>query len=331
MIKASALTYKTNGDPKKVLQLEQIEVDTTLGPSSVLVKWLLSPINPLDINKIEGTYPSKFTNIGGSEGVGRVVKVGSEVRKLKADDRVFSGAPFATPWIEYSVVDQSSLFKLQPDVDEVSAASLMINPPTAYIMLKEYEHLENGDYVIQNSANSAVGRCVIQLAKAFGYKSINLVRDRPDIEDLKNELKALGADFVFTEEEFKSTGRQFVKTLDRPIRLACNGVGGRSALAISASLTYGATCVTYGGMSKKPSEFSTASLVFNDLRVVGVAVTNFIANAWSEKVDRMFKELQDLIAAGKLKPPPVKIHRLEEYEAAIRDHLDRWAEGEANA
>jgi trans-2-enoyl-CoA reductase len=35
-----------------------------------------------------------------------------------------------------------------------------------------------GDYVIQNGANSAVGQSVIQIAKAWGLKTINVVRDR---------------------------------------------------------------------------------------------------------------------------------------------------------
>lgn len=48
---------------------------------------------------------------------------------------------------------------------QVSAATLLINPPTAYLMLKEYVKMEPGEYVIQNAANSGVGRCVIQLAK----------------------------------------------------------------------------------------------------------------------------------------------------------------------
>ena len=35
-----------------------------------------------------------------------------------------------------------------------------------------------GDTVIQNGSNSAVGQCVIQLAAAWGLKTINVVRNR---------------------------------------------------------------------------------------------------------------------------------------------------------
>lgn len=149
------------------------------------------------------------------------------------------------------------------------------------------------------------------------------MRSRPDIELLKSELKKLGANYVFTEEEFKKNGRTFCANLDRPIKLACNGVGGRSALAISAVLARSATCVTYGGMSKKPAEFSTGAIVFNDLRAFGVAVTNFVSNPKNkEKVEVMYKELQDLILKGKLLPPPHQINALQDFKGAFDKHFE---------
>ncbi|CAD5226623.1 unnamed protein product [Bursaphelenchus xylophilus] len=325
MIASKAIRYHKAGDPLRVLQLDTINVNTKLEPTQVLIRWLMAPVNPLDINRIQGAYVLKneYPQIAGSEGVGKIVKVGSGVDGLKVGDKVIGGAPVTSTWTEFGVSFQDGLQVIHPNVDLVSAATLKINPPTAYIMLKEYEDLAPGDYVIQNSANSAVGRCVIQQAKAFGLKTVNIVRERPNVEELKKELIALGADFVFTEEEFKNDGRKFVKSLDRPIKLACNGVGGRSALAISAVLGYGRTCVTYGGMSMKPSEFSTSSLLFNDLKAVGVAVTSFVTNPKNEKkVKNMFNELQDLILSGQLTPPPAKIHPLSDFKQALRDHLD---------
>lgn len=65
----------------------------------------------------------------------------------------------------------------------------------------------------------------IKFILAFGLKSINLIRNRPDVETLKRELKEIGADYVFTEEEFKKEGRKLVASLGQKIKLACNGVG----------------------------------------------------------------------------------------------------------
>lgn len=60
-----------------------------------------------------------------------------------------------------------------------------VNPCTAYRMLKDFVPLQPGDTVIQNGGNSAVGQLVIQLCKIWNYKSVSVVRDRPNIQELK--------------------------------------------------------------------------------------------------------------------------------------------------
>lgn len=70
-------------------------------------------------------------------------------------------------------------------------------------MLKDFVLLKSGDVVIQNGANSACGQNVIQLCRINNFISINIIRDRPDIEQLKSYLFTLGADYVLTEEELR--------------------------------------------------------------------------------------------------------------------------------
>ena len=45
------------------------------------------------------------------------------------------------------------------------------NPGTAFRMLKDFVDLQEGDMVIQNGANSAVGRAVIEIAKVLKLKT----------------------------------------------------------------------------------------------------------------------------------------------------------------
>lgn len=85
--------------------------------------------------------------------------------KVKPGQKVVHQGGAVQVWSQLDVVDEDSLLPVNPKLDLVSASTLVINPPTAYIMLKEFVKLDAGDYVIQNSANSAVGRCVIQEAK----------------------------------------------------------------------------------------------------------------------------------------------------------------------
>ena len=60
---------------------------------------------------------------------------------------------------------------------------LKVNPATAYLMLNNYIKINNGDYILQNAANSGVGNYVIQLAKMYNIRTINLIR-RKEVNNL---------------------------------------------------------------------------------------------------------------------------------------------------
>ena len=72
-----------------------------------------------------------------------------------------------------------NVMKLPVKVDPVQAAMLKVNPLTALRMLEGFVSLTPGDWVVQNASNSGVGRCIIQLAREMGVKTVNFVR-RPD-------------------------------------------------------------------------------------------------------------------------------------------------------
>lgn len=59
------------------LDLATLDVSTEPKEGEVLVQWLAAPVNPLDINRVEGNYAMKeqLPAIGGSEGAGRIIKV----------------------------------------------------------------------------------------------------------------------------------------------------------------------------------------------------------------------------------------------------------------
>jgi mitochondrial enoyl-[acyl-carrier protein] reductase / trans-2-enoyl-CoA reductase len=62
------------------------------------------------------------------------------------------------------------------DIPPYYAATLAVNPSTAYRLLHDFTKLKRGDVIIQNAANSMVGQAVIQLAREMGVITINVVR-----------------------------------------------------------------------------------------------------------------------------------------------------------
>nr|XP_016813161.2 enoyl-[acyl-carrier-protein] reductase, mitochondrial isoform X7 [Pan troglodytes]XP_016813164.2 enoyl-[acyl-carrier-protein] reductase, mitochondrial isoform X7 [Pan troglodytes]XP_016813192.2 enoyl-[acyl-carrier-protein] reductase, mitochondrial isoform X7 [Pan troglodytes]XP_054520886.1 enoyl-[acyl-carrier-protein] reductase, mitochondrial isoform X7 [Pan troglodytes] len=166
---------------------------------------LAAPINPSDINMIQGNYRllPELPAVGGNEGVAQVVAVGSNVTGLKPGDWVIPANAGLGTWRTEAVFSEEALIQVPSDIPLQSAATLGVNPCTAYRMLMDFEQLQPGDSVIQNASNSGVGQAVIQIAAALGLRTINVVRDRPDIQKLSDRLKSLGAEHVITEEELR--------------------------------------------------------------------------------------------------------------------------------
>ncbi|XP_039090013.1 enoyl-[acyl-carrier-protein] reductase, mitochondrial isoform X2 [Hyaena hyaena] len=225
-----ALVYEHHGDPAKVVELKKLEL-TAVGGSDIHVKMLAAPINPSDINMIQGNYGllPKLPAVGGNEGVGQVVAVGSNVTGVKPGDWVIPANPGLGTWRTEAVFSEETLIGVPSDIPLQSAATLGVNPCTAYRMLTDFEQLRPGDCVIQNASNSGVGQAVIQIAAALGLRTINVVRDRPDIQKLTDRLKSLGAEHVLTEEQLrKHEMKHLFKDMPQP-RLALNCVGGKSS------------------------------------------------------------------------------------------------------
>ncbi|KAF5834789.1 chaperonin 10-like protein [Dunaliella salina] len=200
--KAKALMYDTSGEPEKVLKLQELDVGQPQ-EGQLLLRFLRAPINPSDINTIQGKYPIKhqLPSIPGHEGVAEVVALGNKVSGFSVGDRVVPIHPGQGTWRTGGVFNAKHFWRVPRDLPLEAAATLCINPTTALAMLERFVSLSPGDVVVQNGATSAVGQAVIQLAKAKGLQTVNIIRDRPNWAETEDWLKKLGADVVTTEEK----------------------------------------------------------------------------------------------------------------------------------
>ncbi|GCB60436.1 hypothetical protein scyTo_0009171 [Scyliorhinus torazame] len=221
--RCEALVYHKHGEPLRVIQLQTLQ-SAELRDSDIRAQMLAAPINPSDINMVQGTYPilPDLPAIGGNEGVGQVMDVGSKVTNLKPGDWVIPSDAGLGTWRTEAVGNMNGFIKVPKNIPLLCAATLGVNPCTAYRMLSDFETLKPGDSVIQNAANSGVGQATIQIAKAMGLKTINVIRNRPDLQQLTDSLISIGADYVITEEALrKPEMKELFKKVPRP-RLALN-------------------------------------------------------------------------------------------------------------
>ena len=194
-MQVSAIVYHEHGNPAEVVRVEQQELPE-IKPGDVRIRILAAPINPADLNMIEGKYPilQALLAVPGMEGAGVVEAAGKEVTHLNIGDQVLLPHGVGT-WREACVCAAHGVVAVPEGIEPAQAAMLKINPATAWRMLHDFAELKPGDWVIQNAANSGVGRAVIQIAKDLGLHTVNIVRR----ESLAAELEAIGADAVLMD------------------------------------------------------------------------------------------------------------------------------------
>lgn len=307
-----AAIYETHGIPAEVLRIVD-QPWPVPAAEEALVKMVAAPVNPADLNAIEGKYPIRpnLPATPGMEGAGMVIETGSAVRDFELGALVILPHSFGT-WREACAVPAKELVVVPGGIDPTQAAMLKVNPVTAWRMLHDFVSLKPGDWLVQNAANSAAGRCVIQIARELGYRTVNVVRRA----ELVEELRAQGGDVVLVDGESlrddaaEATGRA-------PIRLALNAVGGENALRVAKTLASDGTMVTYGAMSLQPLCIPNGMFIFKNLRFTGFWVNKWYDAATPEQRAETFAPLFDMAKRGLLQTKVEKTYPLTEAKAAV--------------
>ncbi|MBG91236.1 MAG: hypothetical protein CL521_05410 [Actinobacteria bacterium] len=297
-----------------------------LKPYQIRVAIYAAPINPADINMLEGSYllqpplPARL----GNEAVGVVEDLGDQVEGIYSDDHVI--IPFQNKqfweglWAEYVVLDYREVLVVPKQISMPQAAMLSVNPLTAYAMLTQFQELNKGEWVVQNLANSGVGRWVIYLAKKLGYKTCNIVRSDASVAS----LKALGADEVIVYSDHMS---QAIKEVAGYARLGLNGVGGNSAKQVAKAIKADGSLVTYGAMGREQMMIGNALLIYRNVSFYGFNRSRWIAQTPREKVCRMYKEIFEMLVADPFTIPVEKTYELGDAPAAVAHAMQSGRQG----
>ncbi|CAM9855640.1 unnamed protein product [Ectocarpus sp. 4 AP-2014] len=318
----ATVRYRQRGDPADVLRLEADDDVSELGPREVAVKMLFAPINPSDINQVEGSYGVLPTlpAVGGNEGVGEVTAVGSDVTRLAVGDWAvpMPAAGFGT-WRNVGKADVSMLQKCPSDIPAEYAATIGVNPCTAYRLLRDFETLREGDTVIQNGANSQVGVAVIQMARDMGVRTINVVRERPPGDNTVELLKSLGADVVVTPAVLgvPDDYAEAVAGLPPP-RLGLNCVGGSIATSVAKQLDDSGALISYGGMSLRPITLPATILQDKGVRCDGFWITRWTQDRPREEREAMIADVAKMIKSGRLRSF-LERHRFTQFSQAMKE------------
>lgn len=301
-----------HGEPERVAHC--VEAPDPGAPEAGEVRFdvLAFPINPADIAFCRGQYRLRpeLPSVPGAECVGRVTAVGADVADVAPGDLVINLQ--RENWAQHRRVAAEDVIVLPPGIDLRQAAMIRINPPTALLMLTEMVDLQPGDWVVQNAANSAVGRLLILHASALGLSTLNVVR-RPS---LFAELAALGAD-AYVADGPDLAARARAATGGASIRLGIDAVAGSATARIAACLDDGGTVVTYGAMSREDPTMAATDLIQRGVSLAGFMLGRCLAGRGLDEIRALYDELAASVVAGTLGVPVEHVYPIEDIAAAL--------------
>ena len=298
----NALVFDRFGEPGDVLRLREVPTPRP-GRGQVRVRMIASPINPSDLLVVRGRYGvlPALPATPGFEGVGVVDEVGPGLLGwLVKGKRVTVINDKGGNWAEYAVIPARQARPVPADLPDEQVASFFVNPATALAMVRHVLQIPRGAWLLQSAAGSALGRMIIKLARHDGIRTLNVVRRREAIE----ELKALGADAVIatTDGPIEEQVRRIVGAAGIPF--AIDPVGGETGTALVESLSADGRLLVYGTLSNEPLRIDPRRMIAGRRIVEGFWLGHWMRGRSIPQSLGLFREIAAQIRTGILSTEP---------------------------
>ncbi|EOA64011.1 putative oxidoreductase/dehydrogenase [Corynebacterium glutamicum MT] len=308
-----AITHSTFGNPADVLQVTEKDIPNP-GPGQARIRVTLATIHNHDLWIVKGSYGfvPDLPAAAGTEAVGIVDALGEGVEGLQVGQRVASGTSFGI-WAEYALVDAFGLIPVPEQLSDESAAQLVAMPFSA-ISLLDFLDMKPGEWLIQNSANGAVGRLLAQLAESRGIHVVGLVRRDAGVQELaaQNISGVVSTETPGWEKQVEEI------TGGASIAVALDSVGGSSAADLVKLLGEGGTLVSFGAMGNPVMEIPSGPVIFKHITVKGFWGSKVSREMPAEKKTQLFGELIARILDGTLTLPVDSTFDAADIVSAVR-------------
>src|SRR5262249_24590680 len=145
-----------------------------------------------------------------------------------------------------------------------------------------------GSWVLQTAAGSALGRMIIRLGRHDGFRTINVVRRREQVE----ELRRLGADEVICSSDESIVERVQALTGGAGVPFALDAVGGATGTAAAQSLGAGGRMLVYGTLSEEPIALSPRVLMVGRKCIEGFWLSEWSRAQGVLTMLKLFRQIQ---------------------------------------
>jgi NADPH:quinone reductase-like Zn-dependent oxidoreductase len=310
-----AAVFESFGEPSEVLRVREVQ-DPTPGPGEVRVRMMLSPINPSDLLVVLGQYGVLPTlpATPGFEGVGIVDEIGPGLLgRLVKGKRVVVINSRGGNWADFAVIPARQARPVPDDIPDEQAATYFVNPATVIAMTRHILAVPKGEWLLQSAAGSTLGRMIILLGRHDGFKTLNVVRRREAID----ELKSLGGDAVISSADGPIDEQVRRITGGEGVRYAVDPVGGETGTGVFRSLAESGRLLLYGTLSGEPIQVDPR-LVISGRRVIqGFWLGHWLRERSIPAALLLFREIAALIRQGVLRSEVSGVYPLDDVKSAV--------------
>ena len=224
-----------------VLTEEQITLDAP-ARGQVLVRNTAIGLNFIDTYHRSGLYPVPLPFTLGSEGVGVVEAIGEGVEHISIGQRV--GYFGAGAYADHTLVASAALVPLPDDVDDDTAAAVILKGLTCWMLLFKVYRARPADTALVWAAAGGVGSLLVPWATSLGVNVIAITGTESKMERIRSN----GANHVLlANDDIPARVREI--TGGQGADVSYDSVGKSSAEASLSSLRERGLFVSYGNAS----------------------------------------------------------------------------------
>ncbi len=216
---ARTATIERTGGPE-VIEWRDVDLPAPAA-GEVRVRHTAVGLNYIDTYQRSGLYPLTLPSGLGSEAIGVVEAIGEGVTGVATGDRVGTFGPAAGAYATARNVRAAQLLHLPDDIDDRTAAALLLKGCTAEALIERCAHVQRGQTVLVWAAAGGVGHLMVGWLKAIGAIVIGTV----STEEKAEQARRAGANHVllYKDEDVAAQVREITGGVGVPV--VFDGIG----------------------------------------------------------------------------------------------------------
>lgn len=312
--RALEMTIEGAGSPDSIYYRRTDALQKPVADDEVVVEVEAAGLSYRDLDVILGQLP---WTAPGYDGVGKIVKKGSNVQGLNEGDNVvylsLEGSGFAT----HKKLASWQVAKVPTGLSNTDAAGLPLAYTLATLALKQVGRLRKGENVLIHSAAGAVGQAAITLAQKIGARVFVTAGSESKREFLHKTFN-IPKDQIYSDRTGEFRDAVLVATAGKGVDVIINSLGSELLTETWATAAHFGRFIDIGKKDAFLNNHLPMKSFFRNVTFSSVDLKDLFQHR-PEDVKEVFEEVAELLSSNSAAPiQPVTVLPISEIDTGLR-------------